>query len=125
VKAQKLPGVAKPLRMSSADRVRKATGVEPGSIGPIGFAARSMSTIAAAHLADFVCGANEKEHALPRRQLGARPQRAANRRSPQAQRGDPSPTGHGTLEIARGIEVGHIFQLGHCNSAAMNASVLE
>jgi prolyl-tRNA synthetase len=124
-KSQKLPGVAKPLRMASADRVRKATGVEPGFIGPIGFAGKIYVDYAAAHLADFVCGANEKDMHFRgvnwRRDLED-PQTADIR---NAQRGDPSPTGRGTLEIARGIEVGHIFQLGQLYSAAMNASVLD
>jgi prolyl-tRNA synthetase len=125
VKAQNLPGVAKPLRMSSADRVRKATGVEPGFIGPIGFAGTIYVDYAAAQLADFVCGANEKDMHFRGvnwgRDLGE-PQTADLR---NAQSGDPSPTGRGTLEIARGIEVGHIFQLGQLYSAAMNASVLD
>jgi prolyl-tRNA synthetase len=57
VKAQKLPGVANPLRMASAERVRQATGCDPGSIGPIGWTGKSYVDHAAAHLADFVCGA--------------------------------------------------------------------
>jgi prolyl-tRNA synthetase len=61
VKAQKLPGVANPLRMASAERVREATGSEPGSIGPVGFSGKLYVDHAAAHLADFVCGANEKD----------------------------------------------------------------
>src|SRR5258708_6149600 len=61
VKAQKLPGIANPLRMASADRVRKATGTELGFIGPIGFARKIYVDHAAAHLADFVCGANDKD----------------------------------------------------------------
>jgi prolyl-tRNA synthetase len=125
VKSQKLPGVAKPLRMASADRVRKATGVEPGFIGPIGFAGKIYVDYAAAHLADFVCGANEKDMHFRGVNWGRDledPQTADIR---NAQRGDPSPTGRGTLEIARGIEVGHIFQLGQLYSAAMNASVLD
>jgi prolyl-tRNA synthetase len=125
VKSQKLPGVANPLRMASADRVRAATGSEPGFIGPIGFAGKIYVDHAAAHLADFVCGANEKDMHF-RGVNWARdlkdPQTADIR---NAQRGDPSPTGRGTLEIARGIEVGHIFQLGQLYSAAMNASVLD
>jgi prolyl-tRNA synthetase len=125
VKAQKLPGVAKPLRMASADRVRKAIGSEPGFIGPIGFAGTIYVDYAAAHLADFVCGANEKDMHFRGVNWGRdlkEPQTADLR---NAQHGDPSPTGRGTLEIARGIEVGHIFQLGQLYSAAMNASVLD
>jgi prolyl-tRNA synthetase len=125
VKSQKLPGVASPLRMASAERVRKATGVEPGFIGPIGFAGKIYVDYAAAHLADFVCGANEKDMHFRGVNWGRdleEPQTADIR---NAQRGDPSPSGRGTLEIARGIEVGHIFQLGQLYSTAMNASVLD
>jgi prolyl-tRNA synthetase len=125
VKSQKLPGVANPLRMSSADRVRKATGSEPGFIGPIGFAGKIYVDYAAAHLADFVCGANEKDKhfrgANWERDLPA-PQAVDIR---NARSGDPSPSGRGTLEIARGIEVGHIFQLGQLYSEAMHAAVLD
>jgi prolyl-tRNA synthetase len=125
VKSQKLPGVASPLRMSSADRVRTATGTEPGFIGPIGFAGRIYVDHAAAHLADFVCGANEKDLHFRGVNWGRdlnEPQ-SVDLRNVQA--GDPSPTGRGTLEIARGIEVGHIFQLGQLYSEAMHASVLD
>ncbi len=125
VKSQKLAGVANPLRMASADRIRKATGCEPGFIGPIGFAGKIYVDHAAAHSADFICGANEKDMHFRgvnwRRDLGE-PQSVDIR---NAQRGDPSPSGRGTLEIARGIEVGHIFQLGQLYSEAMHASVLD
>ena len=125
VKSQRLPGVASPLRMSSADRVRKATGTEPGFIGPIGFAGTIYVDHAAAHLADFVCGANEKDVHFRGVNWGRdliEPQSVDIR---NVQAGDPSPTGRGTLEIARGIEVGHIFQLGQLYSEAMHASVLD
>jgi len=120
-----LPGVANPLRMASGDRVRKATGTEPGFIGPVGFAGPIYVDHAAAHLADFICGANEKDMQFRGANWGrdlAEPQAVDIR---NAQRGDPSPSGCGTLEIARGIEVGHIFQLGQLYSTAMNASVLD
>ena len=125
VKAQKLPGVASPLRMASADRVRTSTGTEPGFIGPIGFAGKIYVDFAAAHLADFVCGANEKDMHLRGVNWGrdlAEPQAVDLR---NAQSGDPSPSGEGTLQIARGIEVGHIFQLGQLYSSKMNATVLD
>jgi prolyl-tRNA synthetase len=80
---------------------------------------------AAAHLADFICGANEKDMHYRGVNWGRDlkdPQPADIR---NAQRGDPSPSGRGTLEIARGIEVGHIFQLGQLYSEAMHASVLD
>ena len=125
VKSQRLPGVADPLRMASGDRVRKATGTEPGFIGPIGFTGTMYVDYAAAHLADFICGANEKDMHFRGVNWGRdlpEPQAVDIR---NAQRGDPSPSGRGNLEIARGIEVGHIFQLGQLYSTAMNASVLD
>ena len=125
VKSQKMPGVAEPLRMASAERVRKATGCEPGFIGPIGFSGRMYVDHAAAHLADFVCGANEKDMHFRGVNWGRdldEPQSVDLR---NVQSGDPSPSGRGTLEIARGIEVGHIFQLGTLYSEAMHASVLD
>jgi prolyl-tRNA synthetase len=125
VKSQKLPGVASPLRMSSADRVRKATGTEPGFIGPIGFAGKIYVDHAAAHLADFVCGANEKDMHFRGANWGRDLESPLSVDIRNAQSGDPSPTGRGTLQIARGIEVGHIFQLGQLYSEAMHAAVLD
>ncbi len=125
VKSQKLPGVASPLRMSSADRVRKATGTEPGFIGPIGFAGKIYVDHAAARLADFVCGANEKDMHFRGVNWGRDLQEPQPVDIRNVQAGDPSPSGRGTLEIARGIEVGHIFQLGQLYSEAMHASVLD
>jgi prolyl-tRNA synthetase len=125
VKAQKLAGVANPLKMAGADRVRAATGTEPGFIGPLGFGGKIYVDHAAAHLSDFVCGANEKDAHYRGVNWGrdlADPQSVDIR---NAVVGDPSPTGRGTLKIARGIEVGHIFQLGQLYSEAMNASVLD
>jgi prolyl-tRNA synthetase len=125
VKSQKLPGVASPLKMAGAERIRAAAGAEPGFIGPVGFKGRIYVDHAAAHLADFVCGANEKDLHYRgvnwSRDLPDQP--SVDIRNVQA--GDPSPTGRGRLQIARGIEVGHIFQLGQLYSAAMNASVLD
>ncbi len=125
LKAQKMPGVANPLRMASADRVREVTGFEPGSIGPIGFVGKIYVDYAAAHLADFVCGANAKdEHFTGVNWVRDLPEpRSYDLRN--VQYGDPSPSGRGTLEIARGIEVGHIFQLGQLYSEAMKATVLD
>jgi prolyl-tRNA synthetase len=125
VKSQKLDGVASPLRMAGAERIRAASGAEPGFIGPLGFKGKVYVDHAAAQLADFVCGANEKDMHYRGVNWGrdlADPQSVDIR---NAQAGDPSPSGRGTLKIARGIEVGQIFQLGQLYSAAMNASVLD
>jgi len=125
VKAQKLAGVASPLRMASAERVLKATGTEPGYVGVTGLKCRVYADHAALALADFVSGANEKDMHL----TGVNWERdapgaiAADLRN--VIEGDPSPTGKGHLKIVRGIEVGHIFQLGKKYSEAMNATVLD
>jgi prolyl-tRNA synthetase len=125
VKAQKLDGVANPLRMASAERVRQAVGCDPGSIGPIGLPGRIYVDLAAAHLADFVCGANEHNVHFTGANWGRDLAEPAARDIRNVQTGDPSPTGNGALEIARGIEVGHIFQLGQLYSEAMQATVLD
>jgi prolyl-tRNA synthetase len=125
VKSQKLAGVASPLKMAGAERIREAGGAEPGFIGPVGFGGKIYVDHAAAHLADFVCGANEKDMHYRGvnwgRDLADHP--SVDIRNAQA--GDPSPTGRGSLRVVRGIEVGHIFQLGQLYSAAMKASVLD
>ena len=125
VKSQKLAGVANPLRMAGADRVRTATGTEPGFLGPIGFRGKVFVDHAAAHMADFVCGANEKDMHFRGVNWGRDLPEPKSVDIRNAQAGDPSPSGHGSLQLARGIEVGHIFQLGCQYSEAMNASVLD
>jgi prolyl-tRNA synthetase len=125
VKSQKLPGVASPLRMVGPERVRAATGSEPGSLGPIGFKGRIYVDHAAAHAANFVCGANEKDMHFTGVNWGRDLPDPVSVDIRNAKAGDPSPSGRGNLKIARGIEVGHIFQLGTKYSASMNASVLD
>ncbi|MFA7594003.1 MAG: proline--tRNA ligase [Thiohalobacteraceae bacterium] len=125
IKAEKHPAVASPLTFASDAQVRTATGASPGSVGPLGLRIPVIADRAAAHLADFVCGANEDGHHLTgvnwSRDLPA-PEVADLR---NVQPGDPSPDGKGVLGIARGIEVGHIFQLGTKYSEALNAKVLD
>lgn len=125
VKAQKLPGIASPLRMASAERVRAASGCEPGSLGPVGFRGKVYVDHAAAQLADFVCGANEEGVHYTGVNWGRDLPEPDARDLRNVQSGDPSPSGKGTLRVARGIEVGHIFQLGQLYSEAMQASVLD
>jgi prolyl-tRNA synthetase len=125
VKSQKLPGVANPLRMAGPERVRGATGTEPGFIGPIGFKGKIYVDHAAVHLADFVCGANEKDLHFTGVNWGRDLPESRSVDIRNAQAGDPSPSGRGSLQIARGIEVGHIFQLGQLYSKSMNATVLD
>jgi prolyl-tRNA synthetase len=126
VKAQKLPGVAAPVRMASAAEVMAATGAEPGSIGPVGLSGvRIYADHAAAALADFVCGANERDLHLTGVNWGRDLPEPESVDIRNVVAGDPSPSGSGTLRIVRGIEVGHIFQLGRKYSAAMHATVLD
>ncbi len=125
LKTQKLAGVANPLRMASAERVAKVAGCEPGFIGPVGLQCRVYADHSASQLADFVCGANEHDMHLTGvnwgRDLGGPV--AVDIRNVVA--GDPSPSGRGRLAFARGIEVGHIFQLGRKYSDAMTARVVD
>jgi prolyl-tRNA synthetase len=91
----------------------------------VGFRGTIYVDHAAAQLADFVCGANEKDVHLTGVNWGRDLPEPRSVDIRNVVPGDPSPTGSGTLEIARGIEVGHIFQLGQLYSQAMQASVLD
>ncbi|MEM9173139.1 MAG: proline--tRNA ligase [Pseudomonadota bacterium] len=123
VKAMAMPQVASPLRMAAPADVVKATGAPPGSVGPIDLTIPVLVDHAAAALSDFACGANEKHLHLTGVNWGRDlPQpTAVDLRNVVA--GDPSPAGGGALSIARGIEVGHIFQLGTKYSEALGLSV--
>jgi prolyl-tRNA synthetase len=125
LKAQKLPGVASPLRMASAERIRERERCELGFIGPIGITAKIYVDHAAANMADFVCGANEKDVHFTGANWGRDLPDAPSWDIRNAQEGDPAPMGSGTLRIARGIEVGHIFKLGSKYSQAMKATVQD
>ena len=125
VKAQKLPGVASPLVMADDKTIREATVSAAGSLGPVGLEIPVYIDHAVANLADFSCGANEVgfhytgvnfERDLPG------PDSVDIRNVVE---GDPAPDGQGELSIARGIEVGHIFQLGTKYSEAMGATVQD
>ncbi len=125
LKAEKLPAVASPLALATPDRVRELVGCSPGSLGPVGLDIPVIADHSAAHLGDFVCGANEDGQHLTGVSCGRdlpEPS-AADLRNVVA--GDPSPDGMGHLDLARGIEVGHIFQLGDKYSKAMNAVSLD
>ena len=125
VKAEKLDAIATPLQFASDEQIRTAAGCSAGSLGPAGLSIPVIVDHSAAQLADFVCGANEDGKHLTGvnwvRDLPA-PDCADLRNVVD---GDASPDGKGTLSIARGIEVGHIFQLGTKYSKAMGATVLN
>jgi prolyl-tRNA synthetase len=127
VKAAKLDELAGELVLAEEAEIIAATGTRPGFIGPAGLS-ESIPVIVdrdAAVVADFVCGGNQDgTHWRGANWLrDARITRVADLRNVVA--GDPSPDGCGTLAIARGIEVGHVFQLGDKYAEAMDATVLD
>jgi prolyl-tRNA synthetase len=125
VKAQKLTGVASPLRLAGAERVRSATGTEPGYVGVVGLKCRVYADHSALALADFVCGANEEDMHFTGVNWERDAQGAVAADLRNVVEGDPSPSGKGRLKTTRGIEVGHIFQLGRKYSEPMKALVLD
>ena len=125
IKAERTDGVLAPLAFARPERVHEVMGCEPGSLGPVGASIPVIADRSAAALADFVCGANRDGVHLTGVNWGrdvAEP-RVADLRT--AVHGDPSPDGSGALTIRRGIEVGHIFQLGDKYSESMGAVVLD
>lgn len=125
IKAEKLPEVASPLRFAEEKDIRAAIGAGPGSLGPVGLKMPIIVDRAVAVAADFGAGANSDGKHFFGINWGrdASFDRAEDIRNVVA--GDPSPDGKGSLQIKRGIEVGHIFQLGTKYSEALGASVLN
>lgn len=125
IKAEKIDGILAPLTFETEEKIIELTGSKPGSLGPVGMSVRIIADYATAPLADFVCGANKEGYHLKGvnwvRDL-PEPEFADLRNIVE---GDPSPDGLGNVLIRRGIEVGHIFQLGGKYSEAMNATVLD
>ncbi len=124
IKAEKLAQVASPLTFASDEEILAAVSCNAGSIGPVGLNIDVIVDRSAAHLADFVCGANKDDVHL----TGVNWDRDATKYHVEDIRnvveGDPSPCGEGKIVIKRGIEVGHIFQLGEKYAQAMNCGVL-
>ena len=125
LKAQQLPGVKTPLTMAAADAVRAATGAGPGYAGPRGLKIPVYFDHATALMADCVAGANRDGAHLTGLNFGRDIDEPETVDIRKAAAGDPTPGGSGLLSIARGIEVGHIFQLGDKYSRAMGATVLD
>ncbi|CAA9892402.1 prolyl-tRNA synthetase [Candidatus Methylobacter favarea] len=126
IKAEKIDGIASPLAFANDEEISRACSCKPGSIGPIGLTIKIIADRSAALMSDFVCGANhdgkhyqgvnwERDVPLPIQIEDIR----------MVVEGDISPDGLGKITIARGIEVGHIFQLGTKYSAAMKAGVIN
>ncbi|MBU1191830.1 MAG: proline--tRNA ligase [Gammaproteobacteria bacterium] len=125
IKAEKHPAVFSPFTFATDTQVKAASGAAPGSVGPVGLKISVIVDRAAAHLADFVCGANEDGQHLTGVNWGRDLPEPTVADLRNVQPGDPSPDGKGTLSIARGIEVGHVFQLGTKYSEALKATVLD
>jgi prolyl-tRNA synthetase len=124
VKAEKIEGVRSPLTLATAEQIESATGAVPGFSGPVNLDLRIIADLSAAHCADFVCGANENGQHLIGVNWGRDLPEPESVDLRNVIAGDRSPQG-GKIAIARGIEVGHIFQLGDKYSASMNAKVLD
>ncbi len=125
IKAEKMPQIASPLQFATLEKIRKIIKCDPGSIGPVGLPVPMIVDRDASVLSDFVCGANindkhyinvnwERDIALPE---------VADLRKVTA--GDLSPDGQGKLLMTRGIEVGHIFDLGDKYSKSLQLTVLD
>ena len=125
IKAEKLAGVKSPLTMAQPEHILAAFGANGGSLGPVGFKGKVYADFATEKGADWVIGANEDGFHYTGFNFGrdaAEPEFTDIR---NVVAGDPSPCGKGSLQLARGIEVGHVFQLRDKYSAALNASFLD
>ncbi|MEQ3776143.1 MAG: proline--tRNA ligase [Alcanivorax sp.] len=125
IKAEKLASVATPMEFASEEEIRQVIGAGPGSLGPVGLPIPVVIDRSVAVMSDFGAGANEdgKHHFNINWERDVALPEVADLRN--VVEGDPSPDGKGTLTIKRGIEVGHIFQLGTKYSEALGANVLD
>ena len=125
IKAEKLPQIATPLRFTDEAEIIKLLQCKPGSLGPVNLNMLIIADRDAAQLADFICGANQDDKHLSHVNWGRdlpEPEIADLRNVVE---GDLSPDGDGALHLARGIEIGHIFQLGDKYSQQMDATALN
>lgn len=126
IKAEKISGIAAPLQLADEEQVMSVCNAKPGSVGPFGLKIKIIADRSVVLMSDFVCGANQdgkhyrgvnwqRDIPLPEQIEDLR----------LVVEGDPSPDGQGAITIARGIEVGHIFQLGTKYSSAMKADIIN
>lgn len=125
IKVEHLTQIASPLAFASEEQLLASAKCNAGSIGPVGLDIEIIVDKSAAQLSDFVCGANENDFHLTgiNWERDCTTYQVADIRNVVA--GDPSPCGQGNIEIKRGIEVGHIFQLGTKYAEAMGCAVLN
>lgn len=125
LKAEKVAGVHAPLTLVEEADVKAALGVGVGSIGPVNLSVPAIVDHAAANLADFVCGANEDGYHFKGVNWGVDVALDTVADLRNVCEGDASPDGKGQLQFARGIEVGHIFQLGDIYTKTLSMTVLS
>ena len=125
LKAARLPGVATPLKLASAEHLEKVLGVPAGFAGPLELGVTLHVDHSAGASADFTCGANKPDQHFTGVNWGRDLPEPETVDIRNVVSGDPSPGGGEPISIARGIEVGHIFQLGEKYSRAMGATVLD
>ncbi|PSV09113.1 proline--tRNA ligase [Photobacterium leiognathi] len=125
IKAENLDWVASPLEMATEEEIRQFVNAGPGSLGPVGLELPFIADRTVAVMSDFAAGANidDKHHVGINWGRDVEVGRVEDLRN--VVEGDPSPCGQGTLMLKRGIEVGHIFQLGTTYSEKMNCGVLD
>jgi prolyl-tRNA synthetase len=124
LKAERLEGIASPLRLAQREQIKQRLGNDIGSIGPIGLGLKTFVDHSAAAIGDFVCGANQDDKHFINANWGRDCDEPVVADIRNVVDGDPGPDGIGRLKILRGIEVGHIFQLGQKYSKSMQALVL-
>jgi len=125
IKAEKLPQVASPLQFATEEQIRAVIGAGPGSLGPVNLPIPCIADRTVAKTSDFSAGANIDGKHLFGINWGRDVELPEVADIRNVVEGDPSPDGQGELVIKRGIEVGHIFQLGQKYSAALDAQVLD
>jgi prolyl-tRNA synthetase len=123
-KAARLPQVASPVRFATDDEIRSAIGAGPGSLGPVKLGIPCIIDYSVAIMSDFTAGANQDDKHYFGVNWGRDAELPGQADLRNVVEGDPSPDGNGTIQLARGIEVGHIFQLGTKYSESMHAVVL-
>ncbi len=125
IKAAKHNALAAPLAFAEEAEIRAAIGAGPGSLGPVGTDLSVIADHALQSLADFACGANRDGHHFTGVNWGRDLSEPAWADLRTVAAGDPSPDGEGRLDIVRGIEVGHIFQLGNKYTRALDVQILD
>jgi prolyl-tRNA synthetase len=125
IKAENLASVAAPLELASESDIRALVNAGPGSLGPVSLPVPFIVDRSVAIMSDFSAGANIDDKHYININWGRDVELAQVEDLRNVVEGDPSPCGSGTLSMARGIEVGHIFQLGETYTKAMNAGVLN